>query len=213
MEIHPPHRPITSIKEFLRELLTITAGILIALSLEGMLEWNHHREMVHEARANIVSELRENQKELAKEQQDLQKMQNDVLGLIGLVHKLEENRKTPVNQFNYIWSVAELHSTSWHAASTTGAIAYMPYAEVKRYTEMYDLQNVFEGLQQRSLSSSLEVEGLGTLLQRNTQTITTAELSDAERRLGIAMANVQAMQQLSQPLNQRYEQVLKAASE
>lgn len=68
-------------------------------------------------------------------------------------------------------------------------------------------------MQQRALSSSLEVEGLATLLQRNTQTITIAELSDAERRLGISMANVQAMQQISEPLNQRYEQVLKAAGE
>jgi hypothetical protein len=38
MEIHAP-RHIGSWKEFFRELLTITIGILIALSLEGLLGW------------------------------------------------------------------------------------------------------------------------------------------------------------------------------
>ena len=37
MDIHPPH-PIRSWKDFAIQLVTITAGILIALSLEGVRE-------------------------------------------------------------------------------------------------------------------------------------------------------------------------------
>jgi hypothetical protein len=33
VEIHPPHRPIHSVQDFVLQLLTITAGVLIALSL------------------------------------------------------------------------------------------------------------------------------------------------------------------------------------
>lgn len=39
MDIHPPHRAVTSVRQFLRELVTITAGILIALTLEGLVNW------------------------------------------------------------------------------------------------------------------------------------------------------------------------------
>src|SRR5947209_19523229 len=139
MEIHLP-RPIASLKEFLRELVTITAGILIALSLEGLLEWRHHHEMVREARANIVSELRENQRELTNEEQDLKKMRQQAVDLVTLVHQLEEDRKLKVSQVQLIWSFAELHSTSWDTAGKTNALAYMSYSEVKRYSDVYDLQ-------------------------------------------------------------------------
>ena len=56
MEIHAPKAP-HSLKEFLRELITITAGILVALSLEGVIEWNHHRHLVRESRENIHTEI------------------------------------------------------------------------------------------------------------------------------------------------------------
>ena len=210
MDIHPPHRAVSSLSQFFRELVTITAGILIALTLEGVVNWRHHRTLAREARANIVNELRENQRDLTKERQDLQKMEQDGQVLISLVHQLETNRTTPIRQFQYAFTLAELHSTSWNTASATGALSFMPYTEVKRYTEVYDLQHAFTALQERAFAASLDVQGLATLLWRNPATLTTAELSDAERRLGIALADVAAMDEIAKPLNQRYDELLKA---
>src|SRR5215470_16441024 len=213
MEVHPPHGAMKSLKEVLQELLIVTAGILIALSLDGLLAWKHHHDLAREARSNIISEIRENQRELSTEIEQLQKMTQQVQNIINLVHQLETNRKTPIRPFEYGFSVAELHSTSWNSASTTGALSYMPYSEVKKYTELYDLQHAFDALQERSFAASLDVQGMATLLQRNPSTITSAELSDAERRLGISMANVVAMRQIAQPLSQRYSEVLKSVSD
>lgn len=212
MEIHPP-RPVASLKDFFRELLTITAGILIALSLEGLLQWNHHRQLVREARTNIISELRQNQSEIAKEQEALRKEEHDVRTIVIFVHQLELNPRTPVHEFHYGFTIAELQSTSWNTARTTGAVSYMSYAEVKRYTQVYSLQRTFEDLQQRAISASLDMEGLVTLLDRKTGTITTPELSDAERRLGIVLANVIAMEQIAKPLEDRYKEMLRATTE
>ena len=39
MDIHPSQGPIHSFKDFLFHLLTVIIGILIALSLEGLLDW------------------------------------------------------------------------------------------------------------------------------------------------------------------------------
>src|SRR5438046_217126 len=66
MEIHAPDKPILTIKETIVHLSIVTAGILIALSLEGALEWQHHRALVREARANIAVEIQDNRKELQK---------------------------------------------------------------------------------------------------------------------------------------------------
>jgi hypothetical protein len=65
MDIHPPMKPVESLKEFGMHLLIVTTGILIALSLEGLLEWRHHRELAQEARTNILNEIRDNEKGLA----------------------------------------------------------------------------------------------------------------------------------------------------
>src|SRR5438067_10845797 len=165
MEIHPPRR-IATMKEFFKELLTITVGILIALSMEGLLEWMHHRGLAREARANILSELRENQRELKTEEQDLEKMQQQARSLVNLVHRLESNRKAPPEQVQLIWTFAELHTTSWDTATRTGAVSYIPYPEVKRYTQTYDLQRAFTDFQQLAVTIPLEVEALATSNER-----------------------------------------------
>ena len=175
MDIHVPRKAITSLKELLRELAIITAGILIALGFDGLVQWWHHHQLAQEARVNIMSELRENQQELAKEIQALQTVLQQGEALVTLVHQLEVNPKTPLHQASLNFTMAELHSTSWNTASTTGALSFMPYAEVKRYTEVYDLQHAFDAVQQRALEGALDVEGLFTLLGRDPGSLTKAE--------------------------------------
>ena len=85
----------------------------------------------------------------------------------------------------------------------------MPYGEVKRYTQVYSLQRTFDDLQQRAISASIDVEGMVTLLDRKNGTITPAELSDAERRLGIVLANVLGLQEIAKVLDDRYGDMLK----
>lgn len=38
-------------------MFTVVLGILIALGMEGIVEWAHHRILEREARANIATEL------------------------------------------------------------------------------------------------------------------------------------------------------------
>jgi hypothetical protein len=54
VEVHPPSKPIHSIKDFMVHLLAITIGLLIALGLEAAVEAVHHRSLVREARHNIA---------------------------------------------------------------------------------------------------------------------------------------------------------------
>jgi hypothetical protein len=211
MEIHPP-RHIGSWKEFFRELLTVTIGILIALSLEGLLEWKHHRELAREARSNILIEMRNNRRELAKQQQELARMQQEAQQLVAAVHQVESNRNSPSAQLQLTWTLAELHSTSWDAATRTGAIAYLPYSEVQRYTVVYDLQRSFTALEDRAFGNALEVEGLSTLTQRKQESLSAQELSDAERRIGTALASINAMQSIAHPLRENYDKTLSSVS-
>jgi hypothetical protein len=64
LDVHPPHEPAYTWRDFFVHLATITIGLFIALTLEGCVEWTHHRHLVREARDNLRSEIEENQKEL-----------------------------------------------------------------------------------------------------------------------------------------------------
>ena len=64
MEIHAPDHPPTSWTETAKHLAIITAGVLIALTLDGIVSWIDHRMLVREAVANLTAELRNNKKEL-----------------------------------------------------------------------------------------------------------------------------------------------------
>src|SRR3954469_15107450 len=65
VEIHAPHKPILTVAEALVHLSIVTAGILIALSLEGARQWYEHRSLVWETRENLHREIAANKAELA----------------------------------------------------------------------------------------------------------------------------------------------------
>lgn len=208
MEIHPPHA-IHSVKDFALQLLTITVGILIALTLEGIVQWAHHRQLVHEAEANLTTEIRENQAELAKGTQDLNASEQELEELVALVHALQKNRNTPVKDIHFDWTLDELHATSWNTAGATGAIAHMDYSQVKRYTRIYDLQQQFMTTQNRAFDAIMGVYGLTTLLNRDMRSLSSSELSQAEHVLGLALANARAVKSLEKALDAEYAAIFK----
>ena len=54
--------PVEAARDFFVHLTTITIGLLIALSMEGCVEWQHHRHLVREADASLRMEIRNNSK-------------------------------------------------------------------------------------------------------------------------------------------------------
>jgi hypothetical protein len=192
LDVHPPHSPIHSVKDFLIHLLAITIGLLIALALEATAEWYNHRHLVHEAEDKIAAEINANQQELNKGLPSLRKTEAQLQTFVQLVHQLENNRNTPLNSLDLNWTVLELHETSWSTAASTGALGHMSYDEVGRYTRIYGLQHKFDSLQDRAWASANAVVGLATLLDKDANKITESELENAERAIGVALANARA---------------------
>ena len=143
MEIEPPHHPIETKRDFFIHLFTITCGLLIALSLEGLVEWGHHRSLVREARANIRQEIDDNQKATVE---DIKNTEEDEARFGKNLETERELRDAPTVihgkslAFTFNWSSTS--DAAWRTARDTGAIAYMPYAEVQRYADIYAQQEV-----------------------------------------------------------------------
>ncbi len=207
MEIHAPKPPHT-LKDFLLELLTVTIGILIALSLEGVVQWVHHRNLVHEAEANLTTEIGENQRELKTALDSLLKTQAQLVHLLDLIHDVELNRKKASElHFSINWTIAELHETSWNTAASTGALAYMGYPVVKRYTRVYDLQQKFQDFQARGFEAAVSVYGETARLPKEETRISDAQLADAARATGRALATVDGLRGVAQALAADYAEV------
>ena len=64
----PPaaNAPKYTVVDYVFSFITITAGVLIALLINGLVQWNDNRELVAEARATINREIADNKKELAE---------------------------------------------------------------------------------------------------------------------------------------------------
>lgn len=162
MDVHPPQHPILNVKEFLIHMLAITLGLLIALALEGSVDWLHHRHLVRDARENIAEEMATNQRDVARHLAALPGEEKHLDEMLRVVDDAQHGRPTS-KLGNFEWTNVLLRDSAWNAASSTGAIGYMSYDEVKRYSELYALQRLHATIFERSLKDRHDVY---VLLQR-----------------------------------------------
>jgi hypothetical protein len=143
LDVHPPHEPAHSWRDILIHLATITIGLFIALSLEGCVEWRHHRHLVREARENIRTEMEDNRKELHSAIQQIHEEQTQVKHDLEALKTLRGNPNAHGLSVTLRFANSAMQSASWNTARETGAFGYMGYPEVKKYSEIYDLQTNF----------------------------------------------------------------------
>jgi hypothetical protein len=62
LDVHPPHAPTHTWRDFLIHIATIVIGLLIAVGLEQTVEYLHRRHQVHELREALRQEREENRK-------------------------------------------------------------------------------------------------------------------------------------------------------
>jgi hypothetical protein len=60
IDVHPPHGPTHSWKDFLIHMSAICLGLLLAIGLEQTVEYIHHRHEVSETRRALQEERQEN---------------------------------------------------------------------------------------------------------------------------------------------------------
>jgi hypothetical protein len=140
LDVHPPHEPIRSWKDFTLHLVTITIGLLIALTLQAAVESLHHRHMVKEARANLRREIVENQRLYTE---NLRSLQTKLVQLEQNIEQLRELRagKSPEHfdlQWNFGWN--GFIESAWMSARDTGAIGYMQPEVIEEYSGLYRQQ-------------------------------------------------------------------------
>jgi hypothetical protein len=150
LDVHPPHEPIHGWRDFLLHLFTITIGLLIALSLEGCVEWQHHRHLVHEAEASLHNEIASNANGLQDILADVHKQQADLKSDVVYLKEIIKDPKTNALKHGHMsiaFRFSKFDDVSWKTAQSTGALSYMPYASAQEYANIYVLQEELETAQ------------------------------------------------------------------
>ena len=133
MDIHKP-KAAHSWREFLIEIGTITCGILIALSLEQVVEWSHWQYEVAETRAALHEEIGRNLDSLnfvISEEPCIDRRLAEVSGALGAPSA--PRLKLPLGQPQF----PNLGSEAWDAARASGVLSHLSEAEAHHYRAIY----------------------------------------------------------------------------
>jgi hypothetical protein len=137
--------------DYVFQFITVTAGVLIALFIDGLAETNNNRALVAAAHASIAREVADNLKEIEGLPKSIASADGDIANCLKFADDLLATGKTDVSSLQLNFNLATLNSSSWLTADRTGALSHMSYGEVKEYAELYSLQQLFETVQRRAV--------------------------------------------------------------
>jgi hypothetical protein len=203
MDVHPPHGSIHTWWDFFVHLTIITLGLLIALGLEGIVEWAHNRHLLHRAEANLSSELHENRAILADDERSLDAAEKQLEANLNLLSSFTTKHQADGElKFNWEWN--SLGSAAWDTARDTGAVALMNYAVAQRYSEIYTQQSV---VNTQALAFIRDVYRNAAPLQGNRQlsTLQTAEIDSMVANFRQTMVDLKLLRNLSNSLSHSFE--------
>jgi hypothetical protein len=205
VEIHPPHAPAHSFKDFLIQLVTITAGVLIALSIESAREWNHYRTLVAEAREMIQREIADNKKEVQGLLSRTAERRTNLNSAILLADQMLAKKDPTVHEINLGFELADLGTASWQTAERTGALGHMDYAEVQKYSRLYSHQELYAQRQR------LAVDQLGLAmgpLQGDPTQATPRDVELFRQRVIELRSTLEIEEQVARGLVKEYDEVI-----
>jgi hypothetical protein len=156
MEIHAPHGPVLTLREALVHLGIVTIGILIALSLEGLVQWHEHGLLVSETRGRIEREIANNRQELQNALQQVKSQHDRLVQGIDIYESIAERKSPATTSVTFDYPPLRLQTAAYMTGQAVGAFAFMDEAEVARYASVYDLQEKFFEIESRAVADGLE---------------------------------------------------------
>jgi len=207
LDVHAPEHGIHGVRDFFVHLLTITAGLLIAIALEQSVEALHHRHQRKEAEAMIRQELSENRDEITQRQEKLTTEVSDLVGLLAYIDERLAHKPADASKLHLGLSEGPLRDAAWRTAAATGVATYMDYATVERFAECYKEQDEYELVQGHAVEAFLGIVSFAAVKK-------PAELSDDELRAAQpsvrqALAHLQALRDIGRGAVKMYDEALK----
>jgi hypothetical protein len=209
LDVHPPHEKMHGFKDFLLHLLTITIGLLIALGLEGYAEHWRQRELKKDADTKLRQEIRDNAQELVLVHKANASEQENLKRIVDFLNARKKNEPYDTRQIRLDFTMGDLKSASWKTAAATGALGFMEYDQVQRYSAVYQLQDKYSALQDQTIDEFLQLQSY-VIYGFDPKKITPVDAGSAELDTRRALAHLVAMDQVGTALASEYDAVLRS---
>ena len=157
LDVHAPEHPIGGKRDFFIHLLTITVGLLIALGLENAAEAMHHRHQRKEAEAMIRQELEENAKLIEDSETQFKQELDGMNTVLDSLELMSQGKAQTLEQRDFVFHQAPMQDAAWRTAASTGALSYMDYDEVQRFSGAYKEQDELDAMEKQTLNDYLEI--------------------------------------------------------
>jgi hypothetical protein len=147
LDVHPPHHPTNTWRDFFIHIATIVVGLLIAIGLEQTVERIHQHYELRETREALARETEANRKDIAKDVRqwrwEMAELENNLI----VLRYIKQHPGTPQSALPGIleWSESpqRFETAVWAAAEQNGITRRMSPEEANHYREIYVGLKVF----------------------------------------------------------------------
>lgn len=213
LDVHSPDKPIRNWRDLATHILVVTLGLLIALSLEGLVGWQNHRRLRHDAEISLRTEIARNATALADVLADLNKKQDALkLDIVVLKSFITSTQPPPDRHIDINFSIRLFDDVSWKTAQSTGALAYMPYDLAKEYASIYATQDLLTSSEQQAARDA--IISLGPFLNwtDGAPDPSPQEASSIKEKIEVLQGQLLFVGALMEKLKDEYKQFLSAHS-
>ena len=201
MDVHAPHEPIHTWRDFALHLLIVTIGLFIALSLEALVERLHQRHLLHTAETNLHIELHDNRDYLADDERHLDLTEAHLQQDIALLTARKSNPALP-DSLSFGWHWDGMQDSAWTTARDSGALTLMPFDTQQAWSVIYAQQNSVN--QQASVYIADIYRAAAPTKGRAFDQLTSAELDQSIANLQLALADLDHLRDLCKSLDVIY---------
>lgn len=194
-------------KDLAIQLTIVTAGVFIALFVDSLVEWNHYRRLVNEARATLTREVTANKKEIDSALANVDQEMRDLANAINFADDMIRAGKSDIRQVNLGLNLAELSAAGWQSAERTGALSHMDYADVQELSRLYSLQELVAAQQRTALDHLTQASGY-LAVGEPTQDIGPKDFETFRTQVMTLRSDLVMLQKFAARLSEQYAQAL-----
>ena len=208
MDVHPAHHAPLTWREFFLQLVTITVGLFIALTLQAGVESLNHRHLVRDARENLRREIQINREHYAENVQTIEKNRRQLAHDIDQLRDLRGGKTIEKNALLWGWDWNGFIDASWKTARETGAVSYMSFDLINAYAELY-LQQDYVNTQALAIFNDEPKSAAFLEIAKDPSALSPGDIQSM--LIGLAESDIKlaTLQNLMKPLDEMYMKAIK----
>jgi hypothetical protein len=208
VDVHPVHHAPRTWQDFFLQLLMITIGLFIALTLQAGVESLHHRHLVSEARENLRREMQINRNHYVENVQNLENNRRQLAHDIDLLRDLRSGKPIEKSALAWGWDWNGYIDATWKTARDTGAVSHMSFDLINAYAEIY-LQQDYVNTQAIAIVNDEPKSAAFLQVAKDPSALSPIDIQSMLLSLAETDIKLATLQIVMKPLDKMYTKALK----